>query len=425
MKKLITALFIFFGAVVSAYDYPFKNPYTATVLGTSTMMTPNILEKIPIDIYRTSFIETRETPANLDYQKDYKFSVALQNKKAPLVFILSGTGSSATSLKTEFFQRIFYTAGYHVVGVSSTMNTNSVVSLSYEKMPGILLNDSMDLYRAMRRIQKVLEEEKAEISDYYLMGYSLGATHSAMLSYIDETEKDFNFKRVFLVNPAVNLYTSAKILDKMFDEAIDGDIRNFFERVNILTDNMAALTGKIQPENIKNENPENILKALGITNRDLKMGIGLVFRLNAIDINFLSDTANKRGVYVDKKIEKYENMGVYFKKINFADFENYMERLAVPYYKERYGTAMTQKNLVKMTDLKIIEDYLRKSDKIMAVTNRDELILTSDNIKYLQDVFKGRIIIYPYGGHCGNMFYYENVQNMLNFMKGGKVIENK
>ena len=319
---------------VFSYNFPFKNPYVATVVGTSTMMTPNIMEKIPIDIYRIGFINTRETPANLEYQEDYKFSVALQNKKAPLVFILSGTGSSATSLKTEFFQRIFYTAGYHVVGVSSTMNTNSVVSLSYEKMPGILLNDGMDLYRAINRIKDIVEK-KAEVSDYYLMGYSLGATHSAVLSYIDETEKDFNFKRVFLVNPAVNLYTSAAILDNMFEKAIDNDITNLFIRVNAITDNLAVLTGR--DEEIKHQNPEKVLRDLGITDRDLQVGIGLVFRLNAIDINFLSDAANKRGVYVDKKIEKYEDMGVYFEKINFADFEDYMERLAVPYYQEKYG----------------------------------------------------------------------------------------
>ncbi len=424
MKKFILSIFILLGTIVSAYDYPFKNPYVATVLGTSAMMTPGIMEKIPISIYRTSFIKTRETPANLEYQEDYKFSVALQNKKAPLVFILSGTGSSATSLKTEFFQRIFYTAGYHVVGVSSTMNTNSVVSLSYDKMPGILMNDGMDLYRAINRIKKIVEK-KAEISDYYLMGYSLGATHSAILSYIDETEKDFNFKRVFLVNPAVNLYTSAMLLDNMFDDAIGGNIENLFVRVNVLTDNMAALTGKSNEEALKKQNPEKVLRALGITDRDLKVGIGLVFRLNAIDINFLTDAANKRGIYVDRKIEKYEDMGRYFEKINFADFEKYMEKLAVPYYKEKYGESLTADTLIKYTDLKVIEDYLRKSDKIMAVTNRDELILTKENINYLKDVFKGRIIVYPYGGHCGNMFYYENVKNMLNFMKGGKLVEGK
>ena len=422
MKKLIMLLFILFGVNVFSYNYPFKNPYVATVLGTSTLMTPDIVEKIPIEVYRTNFIETRETPANLDYQKDYKFSVALQDKKAPLVFILSGTGSSATSLKTELFQRIFYTAGYHVVGVSSTMNTNSVVSLSYEKMPGILLNDSIDLYRAMNRIKDIIEK-KAEISDYYLTGYSLGATHSAMVSYIDETEKDFNFKRVFLVNPAVNLFTSATILDNMLDRAIGNDITNLFVRVNAITDNLAVLMGK--NEEMQEKNPEKVLRDLGVTDRDLQVGIGLVFRLSAIDINFLADATNKRGLYVDKKIEKYEDMGVYFKKINFADFEDYVQNLAVPYYHEKYGMSMNTTKLIKYTDLKVIEDYLRKSDKIMAVTNRDEIILTKENIEYLRDVFKGRIIVYPYGGHCGNMYYHENVKNMLNFMKGGKLVEIK
>ena len=346
MKKLILAVFILICSIAAAYDYPFKNPYVATVLGTSTMMTPGIEEKIPIDLYRINFIQTRETPANLDYQKDYKFSVALQNKKAPLVFILSGTGSSATSLKTEFFQRIFYTAGYHVVGVSSTMNTNSVVSLSYEKMPGILMNDGIDLYRAMKRI-KTIVEKRAKISDYYLTGYSLGATHSAVVSFIDEKEKDFDFKRVFMINPAVNLYTSATILDNMLDNAIGNNISNLFERINVLTDNMATLTGKVSLENLKNQNPEEVLRSLGITDNDLKVGIGLVFRLSAIDINFVTDTANKMGVYVekDKVIEKYENMGVYFKKINFADFGDYVDRLAVPYYREKYGMSLSKEKL--------------------------------------------------------------------------------
>ena len=86
---------------------------------------------------------------------------------------------------------------------------------------------------------------------------------------------------------------------------------------------------------------------------------------------------------------------------------------------------MTVERLKKYTDLKIIESYLRNSDKIMVVTNRDELILTKENIKYLEDVFKGRIIVYPRGGHCGNMYYYENVKNMLNFMRGGNLIEAK
>ncbi|MEG2256391.1 MAG: serine/threonine protein kinase, partial [Cetobacterium sp.] len=62
-------------------------------------------------------------------------------------------------------------------------------------------------------LEKVKKEEKVEITDTYLMGYSMGATHSAILSYLDSQGKDFNFKRVYMVNPSVNLYYSATTLD--------------------------------------------------------------------------------------------------------------------------------------------------------------------------------------------------------------------
>ena len=55
----------------------------------------------------------------------------------------------------------------------------------------------------------------------------------------------------------------------------------------------------------------------------------------------------------------------------------------------------------------------------MAVTNKDELILSEEDFTYLKNTFKDRIIIYPKGGHCGNMFYKENVDIMVNYIKNG------
>ena len=73
----------------------------------------------------------------------------------------------------------------------------------------------------------------------------------------------------------------------------------------------------------------------------------------------------------------------------------------------------------KEASLRVIEDYLRTSPKIAAVTNADELILNEKDINYLKDVFKDRLVIYPKGGHCGNMFYKENVDVMLKFINEG------
>ena len=64
-----------------------------------------------------------------------------------------------------------------------------------------------------------------------------------------------------------------------------------------------------------------------------------------------------------------------------------------------------------------IETYLRNSPKIGLMDNQDDLILTPEDLAFLKDVFGSRAKIYPYGGHCGNMSYTENVAYMLNFFK--------
>lgn len=88
------------------------------------------------------------------YNEGFKFSLVSQNKKAPLVFLLAGTGSAHNSIRMEYFQRIFYDAGYHVVSISSPMNSNFVINASTSKMPGMIVEDSEDIYKVMKEINK-------------------------------------------------------------------------------------------------------------------------------------------------------------------------------------------------------------------------------------------------------------------------------
>jgi hypothetical protein len=64
-----------------------------------------------------------------------------------------------------------------------------------------------------------------------------------------------------------------------------------------------------------------------------------------------------------------------------------------------------------------IEDYLRSASKIGLMGNEDDLILSPEDLAFLKDVFGSRAQIYPYGGHCGNMSYRENVAYMLDFFR--------
>ncbi|MGL5578490.1 MAG: serine/threonine protein kinase, partial [Fusobacteriaceae bacterium] len=69
--------------------------------------------------------------------------------------------------------------------------------------------------------------------------------------------------------------------------------------------------------------------------------------------------------------------------------------------------------------INIIEDYLRNSKKIAVVTNADDLILDKEDLNYLKSVFGERIIIFPKGGHSGNMYYGPNVKTMLDYLENG------
>ncbi|MHD0318841.1 serine/threonine protein kinase [Fusobacterium sp. THCT1E2] len=418
MKKIIGVLMILvFSISYGKYEYPFQNPYMATILGSSTLMINGVSESVPTKVYKTKLPGSMEAPENLWYNDKFEFSLVPQKGKAPLIFLLAGTGSDYHAARMVFFQRIFYDAGYSVISITSPMHSNFIINASSNRMPGMIMDDGKDIYNVMKETYKIVKD-KVNISDFYVVGYSLGATEAAVVSYIDETEKAFNFKRVFMINPAVDIYESAVKLDKTLDEPTEGKVENLEKLINKVFNKLS--------DSLKNgytEITEELIYSMFAKDQmsDEEMGelIGLVFRLTAIDINYVTDLINNRKVYVDKPVGKFTNMFPYFEKIDFAGFEDYMYRLAYPYFNEKMGGGVSLEELLQHTKLHQIKDYLKNTDKIAVVTNRDEIILGEKDFEFLEDTFNKRLIIYPYGGHCGNMYYKTNVNVMLKFLKEG------
>lgn len=418
MKKLIGILLILvFSNMFGEYKYPFKNPYMATILGSSTLMTDGVSEAVPTKVYKVKLPNSKEPPENLWYNGKFEFSLVHQKEKAPLIFLLAGTGSDYHATRMVLFQRILYDAGFHVISITSSMHSNFIINASTNKMPGMIIEDGKDIYKVMKESYNIVKDE-IEVSDFYVVGYSLGGTSSAVVSYLDETEKAFNFKKVFMVNPAVDIYSSAIKLDSELNRYTNKDPKKIALLIdgiiNKLSSNLKEGYAEITEESIY-----KIFKNEVLSDKDMSQLIGLAFRLTSIDLNYVTDLLNNMGVYVKEPVDKFTNMFPYFEKLNFADFEDYMYKLAYPYYKEKFGGDITLDQLLTTTSLKQIEDYLKTTDKIVVVTNKDELILNENDFKFLEETFKDRLIIYPYGGHCGNMFYSENVDVMLKFLKEG------
>ena len=416
MKKLLNriVLFLILSLTAFSYNFPIDDPYSATIIGSATMMTPGISENIPLKVYELQIKDKKDIPDVFWYASKFKFSFSKQkNKKAPLIFVLAGTGS-----RVKFMQRIFHDAGYHTIAISSQMSQQFMISASTNVMPGMLINDNEDIYKAMKLAYDKIKDQ-VEVTDFYIMGYSLGGTNAAVLSYIDEKEKAFNFKRVFMVNPPVELYDSAVKLDKYLDDYTGGKTEGIEKLLNTT---LYRLKGGLTNEyaNIGADTIYNIVKGDILSDAEKKAYIGLAFRLTSNDLNFISDFITKSHVYTKNpdKVNKYTNMKEYFKAVNFATFEDYVNKVGFPYYK-KYNKDFSIEDLKREASLRVIEDYLRTSPKIAAVTNADELILNEKDINYLKDVFKDRLVIYTKGGHCGNMFYKENVDVMVKFVNEG------
>ena len=421
MKKLLNkvVLFLILSLTAFSYNFPIDDPYSATIIGSASMMTEGVSENIPLKVYEIQIKDKKDIPDLFWYASKFKFSFSKQkNKKAPLIFVLAGTGSDYSTTRVKFMQRIFHDAGYHTIAISSQMSQQFMISASSNSVPGLLLEDNKDIYKAMKLAYNKIKDQ-VEVTDFYIMGYSLGGANAAVLSYIDEKEKAFNFKRVFMVNPPVNLYDSAVKLDKYLDDYTGGKSAGIEKLLNTtLAKVKSGLTSEYA--NIGADTIYNIVKGDILSDAEKKAYIGLAFRLASTDLNFISDFITKSHIYTKnpEKVNKFTNMKEYFKAVNFATFGDYVNKIGFPYYK-KYDKDLTIEDLKREASLKVIEDYLRTSSKIAAVTNADELILNDKDFVFLKDVFKDRLVIYPKGGHCGNMFYKENVDVMLKFINEG------
>jgi len=215
-------------AQVDQYDYPIKNPYIATVVGTPTSLKAILPEEKDVRSkeYELTVFPDREVPDVFWYNDTLRFSLAYQKNKAPLIFNIAGTGSSYESGKMRMMKRAFYKAGFHVISLTSPTHPEFIINASEKRVPGLITEDSKDLYRVMKLAYDKVKS-RVNVSEFYLTGFSLGGAQAAFVAKLDEQKKLFNFKKILMINPPVNLMHSIQILDDLLVDNIPGGIDNF------------------------------------------------------------------------------------------------------------------------------------------------------------------------------------------------------
>ncbi len=398
--------------VVAAYDYPLRDAYAATIVGTPNEFKAELPEVKHVKELELTVFPEREVPEIFWYDKTLKYSLAYQKGEAPLIFVIAGTGASHKSSKMQLLQKAFYQAGYHVVSLSSPTHPNFIVSASESGLPGLMHEDARDLYRVMELISKKLQK-RLDISTYALTGYSLGAANAAFVSKLDEARQLFAFEKVLLINPPVSLLNSVTKLDNMLVDNLG--VENVGQ---VLGRTFEAFSDTYQQGDFIGFNDflYQVYKDKQPKREGMASLIGFSFRVSLVNMIFTSDVVTRHGYIVPKNrtLSRSDQITDYAKVAFRISYEEYFDEFFRPYFAAR-GITASREELVTQLSLKVLEPYLRQSDKIGVLTNADDLILTPDEVEYLKQVFGDRATIFPWGGHMGNLAYPDTLESVTGF----------
>jgi len=410
------------------YQYPLSNPFAATIAGTPSALRPQLPDDADIKQrdYSLRLRPEREytLPSNFWPVKTFHYRLAKQPDTAPLIFIIAGTGAHYSSSSMEYLKKLFYGAGFHVAQISSPTAYDFMVGASRFATPGYSPQDARDIYTVLQAIKR--QHSNLAVSDWHLTGYSLGGLHAAFVSHLDEQQRVFNFKRVLLLNPPVNLYTSVSNLDRLvLTQVVEAtEVRTYYQLL------MDKLTRYFHRQGRFDFNEAMLLDLQNspekLSDNELAMLIGSAFRFIAADINFTSDLINRRGIITppQQRINDGSSLTEFFKRALLCDFECYIQRQVLPFwrnhFKAQYSTAAVGSEaeldaLIQASSLYALTEHLSNNPNIAVMHNADDIILGTGDLGFLRRQFAERLILYPTGGHLGNLNYRDNAADILEF----------
>ena len=169
----------------ASYDYPFVDAYAATVVGTPSIYQAQLPARVPLEEHVLTVFKDRRIPDIFWYARGLRFGFLPQAHKAPLAFVIGGTGADYDSSKSMILIRMFQKIGFHVISLPSPIHQNFIVNASTTSMPGLITDDAADLYRVMR-LAYAQVQDRIEVTGFDLTGYSLGGAQAAFVAKLDD-----------------------------------------------------------------------------------------------------------------------------------------------------------------------------------------------------------------------------------------------
>jgi hypothetical protein len=328
------------------------------------------------------------------------YSLWLQPKPAPLVYIIPGIGSHRTATNAVKLAESAWNRGYSAVIVSNPFNPEFILTGLTATYPGYTPSDAEDLYRALNQIHGDIETRyPGRVTKSALMGYSLGGIATLFVSQIERKATGpgvLHFERVVAINPAVNLEYAAGLFDQYFDAPLAWPAAERRDKTAEAVKKAYVLSQGADQDKIREKG------TLPFTRQGSDFLIGLSSRATTMQAIAAS---TKRGGRTLTLIPGTAGgfRGPFAEEVESNTLKRYMDELAIPYFVDKeHGQTLDQ--LFANANLYSQEAGLRDDPRIYVFTNKDDFILQTSDLPWLENLFAGRITVFPAGGHLGNMY---------------------
>jgi ABC-type transporter lipoprotein component MlaA len=329
-----------------------------------------------------------------DTGKQFPYTYWLQKEDAPLLFILPGVGGHRVSASTIALAEMAYNKGFNVVTTSSAMNWEFMQTAASVSVPGYTPNDVKDVYGALNAVYVDLNKRYPKhFTSTGLIGVSLGGMHALFLSHMDYTGRvdQLRFDRYAAICPPIDLFHAMDQLDSYYNAPMAWPEAERAQRMqNALLKAATMLDGKINPN-----------EKLPFERNESEYLIGYAFRFTLRDCIYTSQERQNLGVLQHpikhaKRDELYEEIAKF-------SYHDYCDKIVFPYYHDKLGFDAPREELIAQANVRALSEDLKSNPKLRVFINKDDFLLTPEDIAWLKETLGDRLSAAPYGGHLGTL----------------------
>jgi pimeloyl-ACP methyl ester carboxylesterase len=330
-----------------------------------------------------------------------------------LLFIVAGVGSTPFFGVAPYLASLFYRENFHVVILPSPISWNFALSASRSGAPGYAPEDARDLYTVMQRTLATLKDRyDLRITTIDFMGVSLGALEGAYLSVIEAEEAKVGIAKYLLVNPPIDLAYAIKQLDQW--NALASKFGP--DKSQELVSKALAIVDSFSGE--KQDDPkvfDRLVKKFAVfTKEELQFLVAQSLQSQLPELVYVTQVIHDQNILSAPKDEMRKRLD----EAKQFTLTNYNEKIGLPLWRRQAAEPQADlATFIEHSSLVHILDRLRDNPKVYIMHNADDFLINRKSIEDLKEAMGARLVLYPDGGHLGNLWYPKNKRDALEIFK--------